>query len=293
MSRRARGEGTVYFDQAKGKWVACITEVDASDRRRRPKRFRNTQREALSALRQMQEQSFSGQLVDPSAIRVSQLAENWLSMKKTAVEESTYDSYDRQWRLRIEPLLGGHVVQWVTPAHIGQVLASIDASGSTKRHTYVVMHQMFDMAVKWKIIGVNPVDSVSKPRPGHTEMSYLSKDAAIRFIEAAREDRLYALYVLALLTGMRQGELYGLKWSDIDLERGTVRVQRKVVEVGGKFVVGPPKTERGRRTVTLPQLAIEALKGHARTESEWVFHDSKGGACSGVRTCSAALSSPS
>jgi integrase len=114
----------------------------------------------------------------------------------------------------------------------------------------------------------NPADAVKAPRPTPEEMRPLSPDEAHKLVEAAHGDRLEALYILALQTGMRQGELLALKWEDVDLNRGMVHVRRTLVRSRGRFSLGEPKTKKSRRPVNLTSAAVEALKTHLGRQLE-------------------------
>jgi integrase len=122
--------------------------------------------------------------------------------------------------------------------------------------------------VRWNLIVRNPADAVKPPTPTPKEMRPLSATEARRLLEAARGDRLEALYVLALHTGMRQGELLALRWDDVDLDAGTLRVRRTLTRHGGKIALGEPKTRKSRRTVRLTQRAVEALRSHRKRQLE-------------------------
>jgi integrase len=101
-------------------------------------------------------------------------------------------------------------------------------------------------------------------------MRPLSEAEARTFLDAAREaeDRFEALYVLAITTGLRRGELLGIRWDDADLDRGTLRVGRALVREGGRYVVGETKTKRGRRRVNLTPRTVAALKAHRKRQLE-------------------------
>ena len=109
-----------------------------------------------------------------------------------------------------------------------------------------------------------PADSVKAPTASTKEMHPLSASEARRLLRAAGEatDRLEALYVLAIHTGMRRGELLGLKWDDVYLDGSTLRVRRTLTRKGTSYVLGETKTKKSRRTVRLTQMAVEALRSH-------------------------------
>ncbi len=106
------------------------------------------------------------------------------------------------------------------------------------------------------------------PKVERKEITPLDRDQARALLEAARGDRLEALYVLAVHTGMREGELLGLKWEDVDLKRGVLRLRRALVREGGKAVLGDLKTAKSRRSVRLTRAAVEALRGHLERQME-------------------------
>jgi len=132
------------------------------------------------------------------------------------------------------------------------------------------LHKALAQAVKWSLIPRNPADAVKAPIPSTKEMRPLSAQEARKLLEAACGNRLEALYVLAIHTGMRRGELLGLRWDDIDLDSSSIRVRRTLTrpENGKRFALGKPKTKKSCRTVRLTQRAVEALKRHRARQAE-------------------------
>src|SRR5215208_213042 len=108
----------------------------------------------------------------------------------------------------------------------------------------------------------NVSDAVKPPRPDPREMHPLSPVEARKLLDAAQGDRLEALYVLAVHTGMRQGELLALKWQDVDMENATVSVRRTLTRSGGRYALGEPKTKKSRRSIRLTPRATEVLEQH-------------------------------
>src|SRR5215218_6040556 len=102
-------------------------------------------------------------------------------------------------------------------------------------------------------------EAVKAPRPAPPEMRPLSPAEARTLLEVARGDKLEALYVLAVQTGMRQGELLALKWQDVDLENAKLSVRRTITMSGGHILLGEPKTKKSRRTIRLTDAAVQAL----------------------------------
>jgi integrase len=133
---------------------------------------------------------------------------------------------------------------------------------------HVTLRKALGQAVKWNMIPRNICEAVNPPRPAPEEMRTLCAEETRRLLEAARGYRLEALYVLAVHTGMRQGELLGLKWQDVDLKAGTIQVRRTLTKSGTSLVLGSPKTAKGRRKIKLTAEAIAALRVHRKRQLE-------------------------
>jgi integrase len=127
---------------------------------------------------------------------------------------------------------------------------------------HVVLHKALKAAVADGLIPRNVAAELELPRITREEIDPLTEKQARLFLETGRGDRLEALYVLALNTGMRQGELLALKWDDVDLERGVLRVRRTLTHANKAFVLGEPKTKNSRRTIRLTTHAVDALRAH-------------------------------
>ena len=161
----------------------------------------------------------------------------------------------------------------LSPQHVQQFYAqklSEGLSSTTVRHIHAVLHRALVHAVKLGLVPRNVTDAVEAPRMRHAQIHPLSVAQARAFLEASRSERLHALYVLALSTGMRQGELLALRWQDVDLAHGILQVRASLrYQVGRGFVFEEPKTKHGRRSVALPPHAVKALHTHrARQEAE-------------------------
>jgi integrase len=173
-------------------------------------------------------------------------------------------------RVHAIPALGKLQLEKVTPQHIQRLYADVAANGreaGTIVQVHAVLHKAFKQALLWGLVPRNPVEAVTRPKPRHEEMKVLTPDQAIKLIEAARGNRLEALFVLAVTTGMRQGELLGLRWSAVDLEKGTIQVQVGLQRTKDGYELVPPKTKKSRRLVMLTEPAREALKRHRTNQT--------------------------
>jgi integrase len=148
----------------------------------------------------------------------------------------------------------------------------LSTAAVVKVHT--VLHGALRQAVKLGLVGRNLTEAVEPPRPVETEKRALTPEQIKALLAAAAGDRLEALYWMATGTGLRQGELFALRWSDVDLEAGTLQVQRKVCRVGKLGLQeGQPKSRKGRRGTTLPAIVAAALRRYLdRQQAEAATH---------------------
>ena len=135
------------------------------------------------------------------------------------------------------------------------------------------------LAVEQRLIARNPADGCALPKAERKEMQTLPVEQLTSFLREAKDSGVFALYYIDLTTGLRRGELLGLKWSDIDLEKGDLRVQRQIGRIDGKIIEMPLKTKNAYRTLPLSADAIDVLKAQKNKvgSSEWVFPSPTGG----------------
>ncbi len=169
------------------------------------------------------------------------------------------------------PRIGAKKLSKLTALDLQALYANLAEFGLSPRsvhHVHRVLHRAFVQAVRWSLIPRNPCDGATSPKAPRAELTIWNPEEADAFLLATREHRMHALYVLALTTGMRQGELLGLKWADIDLNTGTLAVRRALQwQRGNGLVFTEPKTARSRRKIHLSQTALAALRAHKDRQS--------------------------
>jgi integrase len=142
----------------------------------------------------------------------------------------------------------------------------------TVNYVHTIIHKALKDAVRWGRLARNPADAADPPRGGQKSDGVRAWDAPTlrQFLSASSEsgDRLYPLWVLLATTGMRRGEALGLRWSDVDLDAGRLRVVQTIIQVRSKVTVGEPKTARGRRPVALDAGTVAVLREHRRRSLE-------------------------
>ena len=149
----------------------------------------------------------------------------------------------------------------------------------TVRNIHQMIGSAYNLAIEQKLVTRNPTQGCALPKAEHKEMQTLPVEQLTSFLREAKDSGVFALYYIDLTTGLRRGELLGLKWSDIDLEKGDLRVQRQIGRIDGKIIEMPLKTKNAYRTLPLSADAISVLKIQKCKvgNSEWVFPSPTGG----------------
>jgi integrase len=275
MSRkRGNGEGSIYpvkdkNGKVKGYRAAYVVHTAAGMKRRylSGKRREDVRDKLAKALSDRAE----GLVFDAGALTVGEFLDRWLRDMRNTVRTSTHERYSYAIGPHIKPALGRIKLKDLNPAQVRwfyRERLDFGLAPATVHKLHIVLHKALNAAVADGLIPRNAATGVKLPRITREEIDPLNPDEARRLIEATRGDRLEALYVLALSTGMRQGELLALKWDDVDLERGVLRVRRTLTHDDKAFVLGEPKTKRSRRTIRLTTSAVEALKAHLSSQLE-------------------------
>jgi integrase len=229
--------------------------------------------EALSALR-------TGTFVEPSQRTVARfLVEEWLpAMRPPRVRPSTWLSYQRNIGRHIVPAFGHLPLQRLTPAQLtafyrglleaGQQRGNNGLAPKTVRNIHGALHAALRDAVRWGYVARNVAAAADLPRSTTPEMHVWSPEQLGAFLDHVRADRLYAAWLVLATTGMRRGEVAGLRWIDVDLDAGRVSPRRPRVVVNHEVLVSEPKTAKGRRSIALDPATVAALREHRRWQLE-------------------------
>jgi integrase len=271
--QRGNGAGTVYARRNKeGKITGYRGSYFTPDGKRRyvsAKRKTECERK----LRDAMTDGDRGLIFDAANQSVSEYMTRWLEdFAKANLASRTYHNYKLQIREHIVPALGKMKLSKLDTPNI-QALYTAKLQAGLKpasiRYIHAVLHCALEKAIDLRLIARNPAASARPPKIYQEEITPLDREQAHVLLEAAEGDRFECLYVLSLTCGLRMGEALGLKWSDIDFDAGTLRVHRQVQRVreGGGLVFSEPKNA-SRRTIDLPQRALEALRSHRKRQIE-------------------------
>lgn len=255
------GEGSV-FRRRDGKWVAQVS-IGPRDARRYRKRIRRTRSEAQAALDELLGNRRAG--VEPSRLTTGAFLEQWVRDVRN-IRPSTRHGYEVAIRFHLAPAIGDIPLATLTPLHVEHLLAALvtRVSAKTARNVHAVLRRALNAAVRARLVTVNVAgrEHVDAPRVESVEPRSLTAAEIRRLLAAVRGDRLEALIVAAIGTGLRQGELLGLAWEDLDLDSARLHVRRELVRRDGRYVRDQLKTERSRRAVPLSPAVVAALRAH-------------------------------
>jgi integrase len=269
--KRGNGEGTIHR-RKDGGWCAQYTVYTAEGRKRKTI-YGKTRAEVGGELAKALSDREGGLAFDAKNLTLGEYLDLWLedSVRET-VRATTFERYEQIARLHIRPELGPLKLKAVTPAHIRGLYRNRLSSGLSPRtvqYIHVTLHKALKQAVLDGLIPQNAAEAVKPPQVRREEMRPLTPEQVKALLEAARGDRLEALYILAVTTGLRQGELLGLKWEDVDLEEGKLQVRRTLATAkGGPPALTAPKTIKSRRSVSLTRSSVDALRSHLKRQLE-------------------------
>ena len=263
--------------RSKGSWSIVIDmgrDPQTGKRRQQWHTIKGTKKDAERALRQILHSLETGAYVKPERVSLGEYLRRWVgSYAAIHTSPRTVEGYRSIVERYIIPALGGIPLCQLQPQHLENYYANALAhgrldgkgglSGRTVLHQHRVLSEALSHAVKQGVVVRNVAEAVVPPRPGRIEMSTLASENVPKFLEAARGTPYYVLFYAALYTGMRRGELLGLRWCDIDLGRASISVVQSVYRLsGGEFVIKEPKSPHSRRLVALSPSLAELLRRH-------------------------------
>ena len=239
---------------------------------------RGTKREAQEELNRLLFARDAGTFVAPSKLTVTAFLAWWIdAAEKLSISGKTAERYRALIHAQIHPHLGSTLLQKLKPADIaawhGTLLSRGAVNGGplsarTVGHAHRVLHKALSDGVRQEIVSRNVAAVIPPPKVQDVEMVALTADQVRAVVAALRESAIYPHVVVLLATGLRRGELMGLRWGDVDLEAGTLRIERAVEKTAKGLRVKAPKTANGRRTIRLPAAAVDVLRQHRKQQLE-------------------------
>jgi len=266
IARRGRQSWRIKFDAPSASGVRATKYVTVRGKRK----------DAERELARLVSAVYDGTLVEPSTITVADYLRSWLAGAH-GLAGKTVERYRGLAQLQLIPHLGTMPLQKLRRAHLIDWHAKLLKSGGTDgrplsartvKHAHFVLHRALERAVEGELVARNVAHGVRVPKVEAREVAILKVDQIEAVLAALKGHELEPIVVLALSSGARRGELAALRWGDVDLTGGTMRIERSLEQTSAGLKFKPPKTKHGRRIIALPPLAVEALRAHRRKQLE-------------------------
>ena len=287
--RRPQGDGTIR-KRSDGRWEARIIIGHKNDGSPMYKSaFAKTQKSALKQLHQLLDLYRDVDLTEECRMTLGEWMDKWMDEYMIfAIKENTIKGYRSQIDHQIKPFIGHKQLASLTTADIQKFYNKIKKEGrvhphpihghvlsdSMVRKIHMMLHEAMEVAVRERYIVRNPTDNTTIPKKTTTEKQVLDDSQLNRFLEAIQcEPYWHDFFYVEVMTGLRRGEICGIKWSDIDFNEGTLCIKRSVsTKEGGGVSIGETKTDAGVRTIIMPPSVATLLwKKRSDAINEWVF----------------------
>jgi len=265
--RRPITNGSIYKRQSDGRWVGSISLGTG----KRKYVYGRTRADVAAKLTDALKARKDGlpSLGERQTVRDFLL--EWLEAKRSSLRLRTWLRYEQFIRLHIVPGIGRIRLAKLSPQHLDSLYADRLRSGlspASIRQLHAIVRSALSQADKWGLVQRNVARVVNPPRVIRKEIVTLSVDESRHLLHEAQGDRLEALYVLALASGMRQGELLALHWRDVDLDKAAIKVTATLQRTPEGFRFEEPKTATSRRQVELTRAAVDSLRRHRARQME-------------------------
>jgi integrase len=277
--KRANGEGTIA-KRPDGRYVAAAFVPVTGGGRRRVFVYGRTRADARDKLDELLRDAANGIPRARERQTVGTYLDYWLEhVVKPERRVSTYKGYETMVRVHIKPVLGKKKLDELGPADVRRLLAELreketSGHGGGRRHlsprmiqfAHAVLRNALSNAVREELVSRNAAKLVKISNPEYEVGAGLDPIAARALLAKIADDRLFALYLCAIVLGMRRGELLGLAWDAVDLDGGRLAVRQSPSWVDGSAVIQPPKTRASRRVIPLPDIVVSALREHQKRQ---------------------------
>jgi len=269
-------QGSIKRDES-GKWFYVVDVVGLDGKRRQSKRRGfATKKAAQVALTELQADKQRGVFVAAERTTLGQfLIEDWLPARRASLRPSTVVSYEQLIRNYVLPRIGGVRLQAVDGPTLNRLYADLLESGridtrkmahgaglapKTVRNLHGVLTKAFRDAIRWDRVQRNPCDAADPPKGASPEMKAWTSEEMRTFVRSVQSHRWVAIWTLLATTGMRRGEILGLRWSDIDLEAASMTIRSTRIRYGKTTAESTPKTARGNRTIAMGPATVAVLR---------------------------------
>lgn len=265
--KRRNGEGSIT-ERSDGRWEVRVTDSTGKRRSFYAKKFEDAARvlhEAQSSIRR-------GLPLATGSTSCEEYFDQWLESVKPSLRIRTWERYEGLVRNHLVPLVGRNKLHRLNSSDVQSAINGATAKGLsplTVKQLYVVINKGLKMAASWGLLPRNPAEHVILPRVEHKQVEMIQPEAIKQLFTKASEDRHYPLLVLMATTGARVGELLALRWEDVDLDGGTINIEHTLENSRANGIkLAPTKTDKSRRQIPVPPMAVQALRAHRADQNE-------------------------
>ncbi len=254
-----------YTTRQNGRWYAV---VDARPQGKRTFHRAEDEGAAVMLLQRLLDQAKAGTYVAPSRMTVGQFARDWLDAITPDVSPNTLRQYEYLLRVHAIPPISKVRLTELSTLDIKRVLADLHGklSPRTVKHVHAALRRMLGQAAEWGLLIANPAAKAKPPHVPVRDMQVWTPEQVATFLDRVTNSRYFAAYYLAITTGMRRGEVLGLRLQDIDFDAGQIAVRRSLVAVGSHIYLKEPKTAAGRRSVSVTPDVLAVLRSHRQQQ---------------------------
>ena len=260
--RRSRGKGSI-FRRKDGLWAAEVTLPSG----KKMTKYSKVQKVVRDWLQEQQNGLRQGIWSDAESVTVQTFLERYKAdVVLHTLRPKTQETYTIIIDTHLVPEIGRIKLNALRPDHLQKLYSDKLKAGKSRRtvqHIHAVVHRALTHAVKWGLVPRNVADAVEAPRPQQKPPEMLTEAQALSFLDYVKDDPLYPLWLTLFSTGMRKGEVLGLRWSDVDMAAGIIHVSQVAQAVHKRgTMISEPKTDQSRRSIGLPPMTVAALKVH-------------------------------
>ncbi|WP_433032414.1 tyrosine-type recombinase/integrase [Actinomycetospora sp. CA-053990] len=271
MTRNSNGDGSVWQRQD-GRWSGAAYVRTHTGKIERRYVYGKDEKDVLRKIAKLQEANDQGVPAGPTRLTVAIFLGEWLEHARQHIRPHTWASYEANVRLHLVPLIGSKQLTALSVRDVRLMVEKLRKAGVTPRTVqwiHSTLRAALQHAFREELVTRNVARGVkiATPATGTTPPPF-SPDEARRFLAAVADHRLYALWVVLIVLGLRRSEAIGLHWSDVDLDAGTLKITRGLQRVEGELRELPTKTRRSTRTVPLPPICVHVLRVHGDRQAK-------------------------
>lgn len=270
-------QGSIKKNKQTGKWEFVIDigkDPVTGKRKQKRKRGFETKKDAEVELTKLLNELYDDAIIINNKVLFCTYMDNWFLERKLVISSLTYKNHRSLYKYHVEPYLGNIQLQnlnlMILQSYVIRLVNESNLSNSSINRVLSILNVAFKKAKRSKLIKDNPMENVEYPREPKKEMSIWTLDEINKFLQSVRKHRYYMAYLLAIYTGMRKGEILGLRWNDIDFTNNIIYI-RFILDYDSKTLKYGTKTESGNRSVYISErLSKELLLHKDRLEKEKV-----------------------